>query len=112
MAVKRWLNYRAQTHDQIRHLSERKKEAEATRYNRGIREVSLNIGDLVMLFQKDTGKLELLVQLNGRKIRGSFHGDHLKKFVPRTGHLTGSSTPTFPTTQTIRKPRRPRSKKP
>ena len=78
-----------------------------------------------MLFQKDTGKLEprwrgpfkvaeygshgvfyLLVQLNGRKIRGSFHGDHLKKFVPRTGHLTGPSTSIFPTNQSIRKPRR------
>ncbi len=125
MAVRRWLNYRVQTHDQIRQLSERKKEEEATRYNRGVKEAPLDINDMVMLHQKSAGKLEprwrgpfriaqcgdhevsyQLVQLSGRKIRGMFHGDHLKRFIPRTGHLIGLETPAFPTTQPIRRPRK------
>lgn len=94
--------------------------------------MSLSLGDLVMLCQKDTGKLGprwrgpfkvfdyepygvsyLLVQLNGRKIRGRLQGDHLKRFAPRIGHLVGPTTSTFPTTQPIRKPcRKKDSKKP
>ena len=48
-----------------------------------------------------------LQQLNERKVRGTYHGDYLKRFVPRTGYLADSDTPTLPPQQTIRK-RRPR----
>lgn len=34
-----------------------------------------------------------LEQPNGNKIRGSFHEDDLKQFVPRTGHLTENLPP-------------------
>ncbi len=50
-----------------------------------------------------------LEQLNGNKIRGSFHEDDLKQFVPRTGHLTENLPPNrskYPTSQNIRWPRK------
>ena len=60
-----------------------------------------------MLFQKGTGKLEarwrgpfrvmgfggehevsyVIQHLSGKKIRGPFHGNDLKPFVPREGYL-------------------------
>ena len=76
-----------------------------------------------MLYQKDTGKLELrwrgpfrikdygdsygrsfiLEQLNGKQVRGLFHRDHLRRFVLRTGHLSDStSAPYLPQEQTLR----------
>jgi len=33
------------------------------------------------------GKSFVLRQLNGRKIRGAFHGDDLEAFIPRIGYL-------------------------
>ena len=59
-AVKQWINYRAQTHDQMRRLPDQMKKEEAARYNTGVREIVLPVWDLVMLFQKDTAKLESL----------------------------------------------------
>jgi len=77
-----------------------------------------------MLHQKTSGKLQprwrgpfriqdyggshtrsfVLKQLNGRKIRGAFHGDDLKRFVPRSGHLAEDRNRPYPTSQSIRKP--------
>ena len=65
------------------------------------------IGSFVMLYQKNIDKLQprwrgsfvvheygsdrqlsyRLHQLNGRRIRGKFHGDHLKHLVSRSGYL-------------------------
>jgi len=45
----------------------------------------------------------ILRQLNGRKIRGTFHGDDLKTFTPRSGYLDDGLV--LPIQQTIRKPR-------
>lgn len=54
----------------------------------------------IVLFQKDVGKTKgssvldsggisyTLKQFNGRNIRGHFHGNHLKLFVPRRGEDT------------------------
>ena len=80
-----------------------------------------------MLYQKNTGKLQprwrgpfringlggshrisyQLRQINGRLIRGIFHGNHSRSFVPRTGYLRGSSDG-YPMEQTIRAPKKKR----
>ena len=69
-----------------------------------------------MLHQKTSGKLQprwrgsfrvdgfgserqlsyILRQLNGRLIRGTFHDNHLKRFVPGTSYLADSSDPLLP----------------
>jgi hypothetical protein len=48
----------------------------------------------------------ILIQLNGRKIRGTFHEDHLKTFVPRTGYVAAPDAPVLSLTQIIRKERK------
>lgn len=40
-------------------------------------------------------------QLNGRKIRGAFHGDHLEPLHERTGYLATGKT--FEQSQTVRR---------
>ena len=88
--------------------TKRRREDDIVRYNRGIYKVEYHIDDLTMLYQKNTTKLQprwrgpfrildyssiystsfTLKQLNGRSIKGTFHGNHLKTFKPRKGHLT------------------------
>lgn len=108
LAVSEYIIYKAQLHDTIRQKSAEQKDKMEAEYNKGIiRRDTFVRGDLVMIYQKDTGKLQprwrgpflvagpggahersySLEQFNGRKIRGSFHGNHLKRFVPRSGHL-------------------------
>ena len=116
-AVHTYLRHIAEVHDVVTETTMRKQEMEAYRYNKGITETVHHIGDLVMLYQKDAGKLQprwrglfringyggshgvsfTLQQLNGRGIKGAFHGDHLKRFRPRTGYLI-DSTPHHPLT--------------
>lgn len=89
----------------------------------------INEGDLVMLFQKDTGKLQprwrslfktagfgssrqilyTLRQSGGRKIKGTFYRNYLKLFIPRTEHLAEPSPISLPQHQTIQQ-RRPRAR--
>ena len=120
-AVRQYLIYRADLHDKVRQRSKDQKEKEAAYYNRGIKRATHHVGDLVMLYQKHGKKLEprwrgpfkisgygkhssfKIQQLGGRAIRGTFHGDHLKAFKPRHGHLASPSDPPLPTYQTIRK---------
>jgi hypothetical protein len=124
-AITRYVHYRAQVYDYIRTRSDQKKEEDMLRYNRGITGAVHRTGDYVMLHQKDTAKLEprwrgpfalaapggshgiswKLRQLNGRAIRGTFHGDHLKRFIPRTGYLSGNEEP-LPTTLNLRRTRK------
>lgn len=123
--VQQYLSYRSELHDTVRRLSLARKEQEAARYNKGVRLRVFAPGDLVMLYQKDAGKLQprwrgpfrvdsfgserelsyVLRQLNGRLIRGTFHGNHLKLHVPRTGYLQHASDPHLLQQQTIRLPR-------
>ena len=49
-----------------------------------------------------------LRQLSGRRIKGTFHGDHLKLFVPRSGHLAGLNDLPTHFVQNIRHTRRPK----
>lgn len=125
--VRKYISYRAETQDIVSEASKRQKEEIAIRYNRSITQTVHEIGSLVMLYQKDTGKLQArwrgpfrisgyggshglsftLKQLNDRRIRGTFHGDHLKRFIPRTGYLAehGIPLPPLPPSQNIRHPR-------
>ena len=127
--VRQYILHRSQLHDVIWQRSDRKKDEEARRFNRGISEQRFMDGELVMIWQKSTGKLEprwrgpfmisgyggvfgksyTLKQYNGRGIRGHFHGNHLKKFVPQEGHLADRSF-VPPPTQTIRPPRKKKKK--
>lgn len=118
--VRDYCNYRAQTHDQ---LSSRKKEQDAARYDAGVTRVFHELDTMVMIYQKRTAKMEArwrgpfritgyggvhglsgeVSQLNGRKIRGTFHGDHLKPFTERTCYLATGET--FEESQTVRRRR-------
>jgi hypothetical protein len=100
-------NHKAKIHDMIQIIIARRKENEVARYNREIFKMIHHFDDLIMLWQKNTIKLEskrrdsfkisdydeshdiffTFVQLNDRKIRDSFHDDHLKIFTSRTEYL-------------------------
>jgi hypothetical protein len=108
--VSQYVRYRAERHDSVATLSRLQKEIDAARYNKGVTRTVHHIDDLVMVYQKDTGKLQprwrgpfkisgyggshgasfTLRQINGRGIKGTFHGDHLKPFKPRTGYLAAA----------------------
>lgn len=124
--VRKFISYRAQLHDTIQSRSNQRKDLERARFNRGIIQHEFASGDLVMLFQKTSGKLQprwrgpfyvegfggshgtsyTIRQINGRKIKGTFHGNHLKEFVVRTGRLANPSDIPLPSFQTIRERRR------
>lgn len=124
--VRQYLVYRAELHNTVRARSDLQKQKMTNRYNREVNEATHYVGDLVMLFQKNTGKLEprwrgpfqisdyggaydtsfTLLQLNERKIYDTFHDDHLKIFVSQTEYLIDSSSPLLPQQQTIRRARR------
>ncbi len=100
-----------------------KKEQGAARYNAGVTRVFHELGTMVMIYQKRTTKMEArwrgpfwitgyggvhglnweVSQLNGRKIQGTFHGDHLMPFYERTGYLATEET--FQPWQTVRRKR-------
>lgn len=129
-SVRDYLFYKADTHDRIEATDAKHKLAMKRQYEKGVCESIHHINDLVMVWQKQQGKLEprwrgpfrivgyggahgltfKLAQLNGKAIRGIFHGDHLKLFKPRGGYLsdlTVSTIPkeTYPSQQTIRRPK-------
>ncbi len=124
-AVRAYISYRAETYDMIRQRREQHKDAMKTRYDRGVKPVTFAVGDLVMLYQEGVGKLQprwrgpfkvsgygghgvsfTIQQVNGRKVKGTFHGDQLKQFVPRSGYLAPPTPLILPAQQTIRRPRR------
>jgi hypothetical protein len=124
-AIATYIRHIAEVHDVVTETTRRRREQDVHRYGKGIKRVIHNIGDMVMLFQKDVGKLQprwrgpfringyggshgvsfILQQLNGRGIKGTFHGDHLKTFQPRTDYLTDTSL-SLPDQQLLRAPRR------
>ena len=111
LALDTCLKQVAETHDIVVQITKRQKEAMARRYDKGVKAKVHEIGSMVMLWQKNTGKLQArwrgpfkitgyggshglsfkLAQLNNRRIRGTFHGDHLKAFTPRSGYLANLS---------------------
>jgi hypothetical protein len=124
--VRAYLNHRAKIHDIVQVIIIQQRENEIARYNREIFKMIHHSDDLIMLWQKNTIKLEsrwrdsfkifdydeshdiffILIQLNDRKIRDSFHDDQLKTFTSRTDYLVNKFiTETLPQQQTIRKSR-------
>ena len=105
---------------EVAESNEEEKAKMAERYNRGVVHRELFTGDLVLLHQKESTKLGArwrgpfvvdkpgdhasfrIRQINGRRIKRTFHGDDLQVFRPRTGHLLLPNEPTYPTSQTIR----------
>lgn len=128
--VQIYLRHRAEVHDAVNAASLRQKEDMAARYDKGVKQVVHHVGDLAMLYQEGAGNLQprwkgpfkvsgfggsharsfTLRQLNDRRIRGTFHGDHLKTFVPRSGYLADPSDPYLLPQQNIRRSRRPRAR--
>jgi hypothetical protein len=105
--VRIYLNHRVEIHDMIQTTIIKQRKNDAAKYNREIFRAIHHFDDLIMLWQKKTKKLEsrwrdsfrisdydeshdiffILIQLNDRKIRDSFHDDHLKTFTSRTDYL-------------------------
>ena len=104
--------YRAQIYDRIRQLFKKQKKKEVEKFNKKItKHIVHKIESLVMLYQKKHTKLTfkwrdffqifeyedthqisfVLIQLNDRKIRKTFHENHLKEFKSRTEYLSNSS---------------------
>lgn len=104
--------------------NEEAKAKMADRYDQGITHRELDIGDLVLLHQKESTKLGAqwrgpfmvdkpgehasyhIKQISGWRIKRTFHGDDLRVFKPRTGHLKLLSKPTYPLSQTIQESRK------
>ena len=130
-SVQRYMEWRGHIRDEVSRRSIQKKAQEKARYDRGIIPASHGIFSLVMLHQKDTKKMEprwrgpfrvigyggshdasyILEHLRShRKIRGSFHGDDLRSFIPRSGHLVPPIEERLQDYQTIRRPRKRRTR--
>lgn len=125
-----FMQYRAQVREQTGGYILAEKQQLKERYDRSVKEYIFKLGAWVFLFQKDTGKLSprwrgpfliagfgrhgvsyKLEQINGLKIRGLFHGDHLREYRPREGYLALEDQDQFvaPTT-TLRPIRRRKAK--
>ena len=110
--VQAYLQHRADLRHLVYENRKRQKEDETLRYNRRVNQVVHVIDSLAMLYQKRSGILEprwtgpsvidsysserhcshLLRQFSGRRIKGKFHGDHLKRFILRPHRAYRSST--------------------
>lgn len=104
-AVQNHLLNLAARRKEISESNEEEKARMAERYNRGITHRELYSGDLVLLHQKESTKLGArwrgpfvvhkpgehasfhIRQINGRRIKRTYHGDDLRVFQPQTGHL-------------------------
>ena len=103
----------------------RQKKDKAIKYNQGVKQATHTINSLIILYQKNVGKLQprwrdpfhisgykgahgssyTLIQLSGKRIRDTFHNDHLKQFQLRTRYLANPSDPPLLQQQNIRKRR-------
>lgn len=98
--MREYSNYRAQKHDRIRQVSIEKQERDAEWYDAGISQVSQEINSLVMVYHRWKGPFRVSGPggihglfpswMDERKIRGTYHGDHLKHFHTREGYLQSS----------------------
>ena len=125
--VRNYLQYRVELHDIVREITRRRRENEAFRYNKNVRQIIHQIDNLIMLYQKTIDKLQFrwrdsfqiidyennherfftLRQLTTRRnIRDTFHEDHLKIFVFRIDHLVSDIHDSFESNRTIRQSRR------
>ncbi|KHJ30086.1 hypothetical protein EV44_g5595 [Erysiphe necator] len=113
-AIFDFISKRERCWEEVRNASSWAKQVSKDRHDLGIRkELNFIDGSMVMLYDGKSakkqlhpsyrgpfvisgkggshGKLYTLKQINGTPIPGTFYGDHLKPFVPRTGHLITSN---------------------
>ena len=120
-AVQNHLLSLASLRKEVSESNEEEKAKMADRYNQGVMHRELFAGDLILLHQKESAKLEAqwrgpfvvtrpgdhasfhIQQIDGRRIKRTFHGDDLQVFQPQTGHLLLPNEPNYPTSQTLRK---------
>lgn len=113
--IRSYLKHRANLQDIIHEVTRKQKEETTLKYIKGVKQVVHQIESFVMLYQKNINKLQprwrdpfvvhehrldrqllyRLHQLNGRRIRGKFHNDHLKQFVPRFEYLASPEDTLF-----------------
>ncbi|KAI1005395.1 hypothetical protein K3495_g2820 [Podosphaera aphanis] len=110
-AVFDFIDHRESIRLVVNERSVARKEKAKERYDRGVRSCDkpYRLGDLVMLYDDAVAKQKLhesyrgpfrvsgfgsnrghsytLEQLDGREIKRKFHGDQLRLFILRTGHL-------------------------
>ena len=124
--VKNYFQYRAKLHDIVRKITRRRREIEARRYNKNVKQIVHQINSLIMLYQKIFDKLqsrwresfqiidyenthELSFTLRQlvieRDIRDIFHENHLKTFVSRIDYLF-DTLDQYESNQNIRRSRR------
>ncbi|POS86333.1 hypothetical protein EPUL_002151 [Erysiphe pulchra] len=124
-AVFRFIAKRERCWDEVPNASSWAKQVFKDRHDTGIqKELNFTDGTMVMLFDGKSAKKQLhpsyrgpfiisekggshgksytLKQINGTPIPGTFYGDHLKPFVPRTGHLITSNEEELSLHQNIR----------
>ena len=130
-AVMDFMHRRELAREQMHDRDVSAKQDMKARYDRRVREYHFTPGQAVMLYHKERkGKLEphwrgpfvvtghanefgvtyKLRQVNGKKIRGQFHGDDLRKFRLREGYLIPPFEAAFPDYQTLRAAR-PKARK-
>ncbi|KAI0995067.1 hypothetical protein K3495_g13113 [Podosphaera aphanis] len=124
-SVLQFVAERERRRDEVRNASSWAKQVYKERHDMGIRkELNFADGSMVMLYDGKSAKKQLhpsyrgpfvvsgkggshgisytLKQINGTPISGTFYGDHLKPFVPRTGHLVTSNEEKLAHYQNIR----------
>ena len=126
--IRKYISFRSELHDFVKKRTNHQKNRKAAKFNREINEVKFNYNDLVLLYQKNTKKLEArwresfkideyhstheisykLRQLNERLIKRHFHENHLKLFSSKTDYLKDFDDLILSTTQIIRNSRRRR----
>ena len=114
--------HRNQLHDRVRMKSNQQKNAKITKFNRKIQFRKFASENLVFFYQKNIEKLKSkwknsfrienyddtheisyeIRQLNEKRIKRTFHENHLKKFVFRTEHFSFFDYHQFSNQQTIR----------
>ncbi|RKF61429.1 hypothetical protein OnM2_042034 [Erysiphe neolycopersici] len=116
-AIFDFISKRERCWEEVRNASSWAKQVFKDRHDLGIRK-ELNFSDGSMLHPSyrgpfvisgkggSHGKSYTLKQINGTPIPGTFYGDHLKSFVPRTGHLITSNEEEIALHQNIRAKKR------
>jgi len=127
LAVSEFVARREGTRDRVQCRDTSAKQDMKARYDRRVRTYDFTPGEAVMLwFKKKKGKLKpqwrgpfvvtgyanefgityAIRQLTGKRIKGSFHGDHLRKFRLREGYLIPPIEADMPDYQLLRESRR------
>ena len=130
--VRNYIQYRAKLHDIVRKITRRRRENDARRYNKNVKQIVHQIDSLIMLYQKTFDKLQsrwresfqiidyedihehsftLRQLITERDIRDIFHEDHLKTFVSRTDYLVDDILDKYESNRNIKQQRKTKKNK-